>query len=125
MKLKSKIIDIKKELEKAILLERRVELNDELKKLKKEIKVLSKKKKRYLLDNSKFIFDYFEKKREISEGNSKKKILHSFLNNNISLAKRELNVNNRTQMYYCTTLNEIDQIGLSEITRLSIGYFYL
>ena len=38
------------------------------------------KKKTYLLDNSKYIFPYFEKKKELSQGKQKNKntILHNF-----------------------------------------------
>jgi len=77
-KLNNEIIQIKKSLLEENGLETRLDLEDELKRLISKRNNLSNKKKRYLLDNSKFIFEYFEKKRDISKGNSKKKILHSF-----------------------------------------------
>ena len=63
------------------ILEKRLDLEDKLQEIKSEIARLKSLRKKYLLDNSKFIFDYFEKKKEISEGNNKTKILHSFFDN--------------------------------------------
>ena len=71
------IQNLKKQLKKDLNLERMLEMTDELKILKKKRRKLKKERKEYFLNNSKYIFDYFEKKREISEGHSKKKILHS------------------------------------------------
>ena len=47
-----------------------------------KLKSLKKEKKEYLLENSGVIFEYFEKKKEVSMGKSNKKndILHSFFN---------------------------------------------
>tara|TARA_B110000902_G_scaffold50484_1_gene57958 strand:+ start:1335 stop:2447 length:1113 start_codon:yes stop_codon:yes gene_type:complete len=55
-------------------------IKDEIKDIKKKIKNLEQKKKVYLLDNSKFIFPYFEKKKQLSQGKqeNKNKILHNF-----------------------------------------------
>ena len=55
-----------------------MELQDQLKDLKNKIKTIKNKKKNYLLDNSSLIFNYFEKKQKISEGNNKRKILYKF-----------------------------------------------
>ena len=63
-------------------------MEDELKELTKTMNELQNRKKTYLLNNSHFIFDYFEKKKEISKGNSsKKKVLHSFFNKNETMTK--------------------------------------
>ena len=74
--LNDKIMEIENKIKNENSLETKLELEDELKTLIIKKKKISKEKKKYLLDNSKFIFDYFEKKRDISKGNSKKKILH-------------------------------------------------
>lgn len=71
---------LKKELELCNDIEKRLDIKDKIKKINKEIKQIKKEKKDYLLDNSKFIFPYFEKKKQLSEGKheNKNKILHSF-----------------------------------------------
>ena len=48
--------------------EKKKELKDRLRNLRKEIKGFKNRKIEYLLNNSKYIFNYFEKKKEISEG---------------------------------------------------------
>ena len=60
----------------------KLKLDDAIQVLSKKIKKSRNMRKAYLLENSQYIFDYFEKKKEVSEGNSKKKILHSFFNKN-------------------------------------------
>ncbi len=64
---------------KNITLDQQLELKDNTKKCSKKIKEYEKKRKNYLLDNSKYVFDYYEKKKELADGNdSKTKVLHSF-----------------------------------------------
>ena len=83
-KLKEKIKTIKEKIKNENVLEKKLDLKDELKDLKKKIKQLKGDEKSYLLNNSNYIFNYFEKKKNLSEGNSKKKILHSFFDVNSS-----------------------------------------
>jgi len=54
------------------------DINYKIDKIRKQIRDLGKKKNQYLLDNSHIIFDYFEKKKDMSEGIGKVKVLHSF-----------------------------------------------
>jgi hypothetical protein len=56
-----------------------LDIKDKILDLKKEINVLSCKKKKYLLENSKYIFSYFEEKKDISEGGGKVNV--NILNN--------------------------------------------
>ena len=66
----------------------------QIKELKKKIKVEQKKEKKYLLENSKHIFNYFEKKKELSNGgSSKKKVLHNFFCKNKNVVKKN-NIDN-------------------------------
>ena len=84
-KLKKKIKNIKKKLDKNqnMKIEKKLELEDQIKDAKIQIKTLRSKKNKYLLNNSGLIFDYFEKKKDLSDGKtSKKKILHSFFSKN-------------------------------------------
>ena len=57
-----------------------LDIQDNIKKKKKEIKALENEKNLYLLDNSKYIFDYFESKKQISSGDQVQnvKVLNSF-----------------------------------------------
>ena len=73
---------IKKSLKTETNIEKILTLNDELREIKNRIKNLKQQKKEYLLDNSGYIFNYFEKKKKVSEGITvkKKKILHNFFN---------------------------------------------
>ena len=56
----------------------KVELQDSLYDIKEEIYKNKKKIKDYYLNNSRFIFDYFENKKEITNGTNKTTILNSF-----------------------------------------------
>ena len=62
----------KKHLKQLLPLKTKIEdilnIKDEIKDIKTKIKTLEQKKKVYLLDNSKFIFPYFEKKKKIVTG---------------------------------------------------------
>ena len=49
-------------------LEEYLEILDKIEATKKQIKSLRTKEKHYLLENSKYIFQYFEQKKDISEG---------------------------------------------------------
>ena len=58
-----------------------LDLKDKINSLKAEIKELKQEKKNYLLENSKYIFQYFEQKQQISTGstaNQNTNVLNSF-----------------------------------------------
>jgi hypothetical protein len=65
-------------------IEEKLELTDKITELKENIKETHQKKKEYLLDNSKYIFEYFENKKNISTGttsqstNNKSKLVNNF-----------------------------------------------
>lgn len=68
--------------EKSLTLEERMDLEDKLKEITEKINFTRNKKKEYYLDNSRYIFDYFESKKNISKGSSsstqKNKLVDSF-----------------------------------------------
>ena len=78
--LKKKIKDESDQLN----LEQKLDLEDKINELTKKIKDTKSRKKEYFLDNSKFIFEYFENKKNISNGNdiktptSKSNLVNSF-----------------------------------------------
>jgi hypothetical protein len=53
-----------------LTIEQKLDIVDRIDEIKKTIKELKTKKKEYFLDNSKYIFDYFENKKNISTGNT-------------------------------------------------------
>jgi len=57
-----------KDENETITVEEKLEITDKISELKESIKEIQKKKKNYLLDNSKYIFEYFENKKNISNG---------------------------------------------------------
>jgi hypothetical protein len=52
-----------------LTIEEKLDINDRIDEIKNTIKELKLKKKEYFLDNSKYIFEYFENKKNISLGN--------------------------------------------------------
>ena len=51
-----------------LAVEQKLDLEDKINEITTMIKEIKSKKKEYFLDNSKFIFEYFENKKNISEG---------------------------------------------------------
>jgi hypothetical protein len=112
-KLKKKIKDDQ------LTIEQQLDIQDKINELTKEIKEINLKKKEYFLDNSKYIFEYFENKKNISEGNSiqktsnKTKIVDSFFkinkdNDESSTTNTKSENNNIVQKY----LSNIDDVFL-------------
>jgi hypothetical protein len=54
------------ELDKTLVIEQIMEIKDRIKEINEKIKHLKNKKTNYFLDNSKFIFEYFENKKNIN-----------------------------------------------------------
>jgi hypothetical protein len=100
--------DIKQKLKtNNISLEESLLLNDKIRDINIEIKKLKKKKKEYLLDNSEYIFSYFEKKNDMTKGNTKTKILHSFFN------KEKTKDENKNNKYVKKYLSNVDESFLN------------
>jgi hypothetical protein len=100
-----------------LTLEQRLDIQDKINEIADKIKDVRLKKKEYFLDNSKFIFEYFENKKNISDGSAvqattnKSKLVNSFFkikeeNELNKLAQRDNN--NIVQKY----LSNIDDIFL-------------
>jgi len=106
----------KKELElklenpnEKLSVEQKLDITDRIKEIKIIIKELKTKKKEYFLDNSKFIFDYFENKKNISSGASsdvsnKNKLLNTFFkikqDDTLNIVNQTKN-NNIVHKYLC------------------------
>ena len=72
-------------------IEKQLELKDRLSDIKNTLKTHKNNIKQYYLSNSKYIFDYFENKKEISKGTNKTKILNSFFKINDSTDRDRTN----------------------------------
>lgn len=81
--LKKERIELVEKMKKEnISIEEKLDIEDKIKDIKKTIVELKRKEKNYFLTNSKYIFDYFENKKKISEGNNKTTLLNNFFNIN-------------------------------------------
>ena len=94
--------------DESLSLDKQLEYKDKIKEIRKQIAKISKKEKDYFLNNSEHIFTYFEKKKDVSEGHSKKKILHSFFAKTKEKKDVKREETNLTQKYLCN----IDQTFL-------------
>ena len=95
-------------------IEQVLDLKDRIEEINEEIKNIKMKKKEYFLDNSKYIFDYFENKKNISNGvenanKSKSKILNSFFKINQDETNQDANnINNKNNNIFKKYLSNID-----------------
>jgi len=116
--LKTKLEDVNNELS----LEEKLDICDKMNEITKNINDLKKKKKDYFLDNSKFIFDYFENKKNISNiSNSKACNKNNIVNSFFKIKQNDESDNN----IYQTKNNNIVQKYLTNIddTFLDINSF--
>ena len=98
---------LKKQLIKTKDIGDKLEILDKIKEIRKTIKKLGKQKKDYFLLNSDYIFEYFEKKKNISEGKSKKTIvLNNFFNKKIEKNTEEENKDTNNINKYLTSIDE-------------------
>ena len=102
---KNKLIQILKSEKMTYL--KRIEIEGKIKKLNKDIKVLLEEKKQYYLENSKYIFNYYEGKKNISSDNKKPKILEEFFNINTVKNKKEMENKTKDNTHsYFTNVND-------------------
>ena len=87
--------DLKKKFKNSNNIEEKLLIKEKIKIIKKKKKKEKQKEKQYLLKNSKYIFNYFEKKKNLSLGNTtnKKNILNDFFNKD---TKKETDSNVKT-----------------------------
>jgi len=96
-------------------IEEKLEINDRISELKEDIKERKHKKKDYLLDNSKYIFEYFENKKNISSGvksqtvTNKSKAVNDFfkikddIDNEVNLIQKD---NNNIVLKYLSNVSD-------------------
>jgi hypothetical protein len=114
--LKIEIYEIKQKLLQESSLEKRLDLLDKISELTEKIKEIKSKKKEYFLDNSQYIFEYFENKKNISSGicqninKNKSKLINSFFkikeDEEEYVDKSILNENNNIVQKYLTNIDD-------------------
>ena len=105
-KLKKQVKKEKKNLQnKNLTIDEKLDIKDKIKSLNNEINSISKKITDYYLDNSKYIYKYFENKKKIADGTNKTTILNKFFN-----VDKESNITNNTEITdiqkYLTNVDE-------------------
>ena len=83
--------------------------NEKIIDLQKKIKELEKSEKKYFLENSKLIFEYFETKQNIPNDKTKPKIVESFFNINKDVNENKLKTTNIVSSY----LSNVDENFIS------------
>jgi len=79
-------------------IDEKLEHMDRVRTIKQQIKKMKNRRKEYLLDNAKYIFEYFEDKKNISKNNNKKKVLNNFFNIEKKVEVEDTKLTN-TKMY--------------------------
>ena len=115
--LKYEMKNLKSQLQNTNLsIEQQLDIQDKINETSIKIKEINLKKKEYFLDNSKYIFEYFENKKNISEGieqkpSNKTKLINSFFkinNDSVDSSITKTENNNIVQKY----LSNIDDVFL-------------
>ena len=125
-----KINKLQKLLNSETNIEKKLELQDEITNVKAKKKEIKNKKKLYLLDNSRYIFEYFERKKKISncndnsnniiKNNSQKDLNTFFYNENSE--NNEPNENSEKFINKDTNLDKYFNNITSNITNLENYY---
>jgi len=101
-KLYNKFMDI------SLNTEEKINIKENINKIDNKIREIKKKKKDYFLNNSEYIFDYFENKKKISDSNNKTKVLDNFFNiKNLQVTDYEAKTTTDIQKYFYNVDNKL------------------
>ena len=117
-KLEKEIIEMKSRVSslKSNQIDEYMDIKDKIQQKKQEIKTIKSERKKYLLENSQYIFNYFEEKKDISSGGGKQNtnILNTFFKIKSKDEEKtlELYTNSRSlyQKYWKNVNNEMINI---------------
>lgn len=87
-------------------IEERLELKDKLTETKEQITQIQRREKDYLLNNSHFIFEYFENKKKIAECTNKTTILDTFFNKKNADQKESITNEKKNIQKYLTNVDD-------------------
>tara|TARA_Y100000389_G_C17428196_1_gene500885 strand:- start:382 stop:1494 length:1113 start_codon:yes stop_codon:yes gene_type:complete len=103
--------------EEGLDISQRLAYTDEIKSLKNTLRKYKSDHTAYLLDNSKYIFSYFEEKKKVSLGRSKTKILNEFFNIRTDEDKNSVNNHNEILHKY---MQNVDPMCLNFTTYINV-----
>ena len=106
LKNEKKIIN-NKLLNTKLLIDEQIDLQEQLNIITKKIKDIKSKKKQYYLQNSKYIFDYFENKKQITNCTTQTKKINCFFN--IKSHDNINNINSINNLNVQKYLNNVDE----------------
>ena len=92
-KLKKEKTELKELLNNCENIEERLQIMDKLGSVNVNIQTIKQNKKQYLLENSKYIFDYFENKKRIATDNISTKVKNNLINNFFKLSPKPVEEN--------------------------------
>ena len=101
--------DLKNKIQNCNLsIDQRLDLCDKLNEIREKIRLIHKKKKDYLLNNSSYVFDYFENKKKIADCVNKTTLLDNFfkIKTEDSVLKEELNKEKQNIQTYLSNVDE-------------------
>jgi hypothetical protein len=84
-----------KKLEELKLEDNKKEIQEKINEIEIKIRTITSEKDKYYLENSKYLFEYFESKQNIDKNNTPKKTINSFFNfkeNNTNEPYEKINV---------------------------------
>ena len=94
--------------ENNLTIDERLDLCDKLVEIKKKICIKKRKEKEYLLNNSSYIFNYFENKKKIADCSNKTTLLDNFfkISNDDNTLNEELNKERKNIQTYMANVDE-------------------
>jgi len=98
-KLKNDMARLEKKMLKTSNIDTKLEINDKINEIHKKIKKYKTMKKNYYLENSKYIFNYFEDKKNIVNDDNKKKMVTNFFYKTTKEEKKEMNNQDYNKLY--------------------------
>ncbi len=90
----------------SLTIDQKLEIEDSIKNIKSQIIDLKSNKKNYYLNNNKYIYDYFENKKEISNNNNPTKLLNSFFKIKTNTEESDDSHNKDNIQKYLSNLDE-------------------
>lgn len=97
--LKNSLKSLKAQLSVATAIELKLDLADQISNIRTQINDILLSRKNYLLDNSRYVFDYYANKKHTSNGNSNSKLLNSFFKIGQGNSVQEKNTSTDVQKY--------------------------
>ena len=103
---KEKRVILNRLKEPSITIDERLELQDKLTEIKQHISQIHKREKEYFLNNSQYIFEYFENKKKIADCKNKTTVLDNFFNIKKDEQKETISNEKKNIQTYLTNVDD-------------------